>query len=116
MIGKVKTILIWNDQPDGKPMLGWELVQSEAFKAEAEKIPAVIRPTDYSELYTLLKTTGCTPEEPYWDWSVCATVKTVHGRQVIWPGCAVVVYENDIVVVLTPQKLKTCLPALVQGM
>jgi hypothetical protein len=48
--------------------------------------PKDVRPTNYLEVSTLLDTSGCSKEPPYWDWSVMAIVITKEGKHVVSPG------------------------------
>lgn len=52
---------------------------------ECKDHPAV-RGTNYLEVHELLGTSGCSREEPYWDWSVMGVIETLEGRHVVIPG------------------------------
>jgi hypothetical protein len=47
--------------------------------------PDVMR-TSYGEIARLLGTSGCSPETPFWDWSVMGVIKTLEGVHVVIPG------------------------------
>lgn len=49
-----------------------------------------VRPTTYREVASLLGTSGCSREEPHWDWAVMGVVETISGPHVICPGDYVV--------------------------
>lgn len=46
----------------------------------------LVMPTDYMEVANLLKTSGCSREEPYWNWSVLGVLATDRGIVVVYPG------------------------------
>lgn len=64
---------------DVKRPLDWH---EEGFK---DFHPAV-RGTSYGEIHELLGTSGCSPEQPYWVWSVCGVIQGTRGRQVVCPN------------------------------
>lgn len=45
-----------------------------------------VRPTTYQEIARLLGTSGCSREEPYWDWAVMGIIETLEGPHVVLPG------------------------------
>lgn len=55
------------------------------FAADCQDHPAV-RPTSYMEVWELIRTSGCSKEEPYWVWSVMGVLETPKGRLVVSPG------------------------------
>jgi len=54
-----------------------------------------VRKTTYLEVARLLETSGCSKEQPHWDYSVMGVIDTISGPHTISPG--------DYVVVRTPQ-------------
>lgn len=64
----------WNPPFDGKARLAREL-----------DCPGV-RSTSYEEIARILGTSGCSKEEPYWDWSVLGVIETLEGPHVACPG------------------------------
>lgn len=67
----------WNAPPsDGSaPMLARDCKDHSA-----------VRPTGYMGVAELLGTSGCSRDEPYWDWSVMGVIDTLEGKHVVIPG------------------------------
>jgi|ERR1700747_3640073 len=45
-----------------------------------------VRSTSYMEVNKLLGTSGCSREEPYWDWTVLGVIDTIEGQHIVTPG------------------------------
>lgn len=69
--------------------------------------PAV-RGTDYMEIHNLLGTSGCSPQEPYWDWSVMGVIQTTHGKQVVVPGDWIGTLIDGVYVVVSNAEYRMC--------
>jgi hypothetical protein len=59
--------------------------ETPAFGRFCTDHPAV-RGTDYMEVHKLLGTSGCSPEAPYWNWSVMGVIDTKDGQRIVTPG------------------------------
>lgn len=71
--------------PNGAPYYKW-----------GDNFPGVSR-TDYMEVHTLLGTSGCSKEAPYWSWPAIGTVKTIHGQTtVVVPGDYIIMEPDGI--------------------
>jgi hypothetical protein len=60
-------------------------VGGERLGRECKDHPAV-RGTSYMEVHRLLGTSGCSSEEPYWDWARMGVIETLEGPHVVLPG------------------------------
>lgn len=58
--------------------------------------------TTYDEVNELLGTSGCSTQEPFWDWSVMGAVEVPRGKLVVCPGDRVVVLEGVSCTVVPP--------------
>lgn len=47
---------------------------------------SAVRKTSYAEVATLLGTSGCSREKPYWIWSSMGVIETLEGPFVVIPG------------------------------
>jgi len=47
---------------------------------------SAVQRTSYGEIAELLGTSGCSKQEPYWDWAVLGLLKGPQGVQVVCPG------------------------------
>lgn len=70
---------------DGKPKLA----------KECKDHPAV-RGTSRVEVFMLLGTSGCSKEEPHWDWSVMGVIQTISGPHTISPGDWVITEPDGV--------------------
>jgi hypothetical protein len=70
--------------------IGWMDRPTERDETYQRNIPVtehkMIRHTSYMEVANLLKTSGCSKDEPYWDWTVLGVVETNKGILVLSPG------------------------------
>lgn len=46
----------------------------------------LVRRTSYSEVSSLLGTSGCSREEPYWAWDRMGMIDTLEGKYAVIPG------------------------------
>lgn len=76
---RLPSLVQWNPfTSNEKPRLSHELVREASYPG--------IRPTCYEEVASLLKTSGCSRLEPYWDWSVIGAIDTLRGTELVFPG------------------------------
>jgi hypothetical protein len=70
--------------------IGWMDRPTERDEVRHRNVPVtehkLIEHTSYMEVAKLLNTSGCSKEEPYWDWTVLGVVKTNKGMLVLSPG------------------------------
>jgi hypothetical protein len=45
-----------------------------------------VRKTSYAEISTLLGTSGCSKEEPYWDWQAMGIIESLECNYAVCPG------------------------------
>jgi len=70
-----------------KTLVEFEQWNPEAvFTATIIDWPEDVRPTSYMEVATLLGTSGCSKEPPYWSWDRMAVIDTKEGKHVVCPG------------------------------
>lgn len=82
---KPTTVEAFQFNPDGIPAYEW----NGQFKGVA--------PTSYSEVHSLLGTTGCSKEDPFWNWDRMGTVVTIHGQvTIVVPGDYIVTEPDGI--------------------
>lgn len=66
----------WNAfTEDSGPLNGYECQDHPAVKG-----------TSYMEVSSLIGTSGCSAESPWWDWSVMGMIVTNQGRHLVIPG------------------------------
>lgn len=53
---------------------------------EAQKLGGLVRRTTYNEVHDVLETSGCSPQTPYWVWSVMGVLQLPNGLQFVCPG------------------------------
>lgn len=66
-----------------------------------------VRHTSYMEVHEMLKTSGCSKEYPWWNWSVMGVIDMEHGKLSVSPGDWVVEIAEGHYIVLKDETYKT---------
>ena len=56
---------------------------------------SAVRGTTYLEVHELIGTSGCSHNEPYWNWDRMGVIETKRGRLVVIPGDYIVVFDGE---------------------
>ncbi len=65
-----------------------------------------VRSTSYMEVYNLIGTSGCSNEEPYWNWEVLGVIETPNGKLVVNPGTWIIEHHSMLLGIVKTGKLK----------
>lgn len=66
-----------------------------------------VKPATYELVHSLLGTSGCSSEEPFWTWAVIGVIESYRGKQLVYPGDWIVEYLNGRYLVMNDEEFQT---------